>query len=126
MTLIEVITALAILGTILATVVLAKAKHTRQLTLAHRQLEAVAATDQMLCVWWLDPDTIPRSGSGTVPGQSNFSWETHVEETNPIENINASIVRLEVRDKGTKGSAPPLVTLDLVLSEPTDEEKDEE
>lgn len=124
LTLIEVVTGLAILGTILAAVVLAKAKQTRQLALANQKLEAVAATDQMLCAWWLAPDTIARSGSGTVPGQSNLSWETRVMESISLgDTSRAAVVRLEVRDERFNDAHPPLITLDLVLSEPTDDEE---
>jgi len=123
MTLIEVVTGLAILGTILAAVVLAKAKHTRQLARADRQLEAVTATDQMLSAWWLTPDTIPRSGSGRLPGLPNLSWKTRVTENIPLGNTTADVVRLEVRDERSTDSQPTLITLDLILPEPDDDEE---
>ena len=66
MTLIEVVGGLALLGTLLVAVLLAKAKYTRQAATADRKLQAVAAADELLTAWRQDPNALPRDGSGPV------------------------------------------------------------
>jgi type II secretory pathway pseudopilin PulG len=76
MTLIEVVGGLALLGTLLVAVLLAKAKFTRQAATADRKLQAVAAADELLTVWRQDPNALPRDGSGSVAGDRQLSWRT--------------------------------------------------
>src|SRR4051794_34521543 len=76
MTLIEVVGGLALLGTLLVAVLLAKAKFTRQAATADRKLQAVAAADELLTVWRQDSNALPRDGVGPVPGDRQFSWRT--------------------------------------------------
>src|SRR4051812_8008804 len=79
MTLIEVVGGLALLGTLLVGVLLAKAKFTRQAATADRKLQAVSAADELLVAWRQDPLALPRDGVGTVPGgggDRQLSWRT--------------------------------------------------
>lgn len=121
LTLIEVVAAIAILGTIVTGIVLAKSRLTRQ-TVAARQTNAmVRATDELIAGWWVDPQGIPVEQSGSIPGNESLVWQTRLVENLPLEARGAQVVRVEVRDGGE--AIPPVddpvsVVVDLVLPHP--------
>lgn len=123
-TLIEVVAGLAILGSLLVAVVLAKGRHTQQWSQANRQLQAVEAADAMLTTWWSNTAGVPRSGSGQTTGPVPFRWQTRIVPHEEIERLSISVVRLEIHDQSDRGSVSPLVTVDVVV--PDKVEDDEE
>ena len=111
LTLIEVVAALVLMGTLLVGIVMARGKHTRQLALADERLAAIAAADNLLASWWAEPASLPRSGSGTVPGRPTWRWSIESVENESIEQLGAAIVRLTLH-----GNRPaPLVSVDLAV-----------
>src|SRR5688500_6139833 len=76
MTLVEVVGGLALLGTLLVAVLLARGRYIRQAAIADRRLQAVAAADALLAQWHQDPRSLPRAASGDVPGDGQFTWRT--------------------------------------------------
>ncbi|MBI1368402.1 MAG: prepilin-type N-terminal cleavage/methylation domain-containing protein [Planctomycetes bacterium] len=97
-TLIEVLAGLAILGTVMAGAMIAKARCTRQLAQADRRLAAAAAADRMLEYWFADDKTLPRESSGNVPGESDMTWRTHTQRDESNRILKLAITRLEVFD----------------------------
>ena len=123
LTLLEVVAALAIMGTILAGVVMAKSRHTRQLALAQRQAVAVRAADELISAWWTASRGVPIGLSGTTPTAENLAWETHLVENQAIQALGARVVRVEIRDvtpgqQPSADSAAPLVAVELVVPDP--------
>src|SRR5436190_9188313 len=76
MTLVEVVAGLALLGTLLAAVLVVRARYAHQSAAAERRLQAVAAADALLSAWHRDPPSLPRSGSGHVEGDAQLAWRT--------------------------------------------------
>jgi type II secretory pathway pseudopilin PulG len=113
MTLIEVVGGLALLGTLLVAVLLAKAKFTRQAATADRKLQAVAAADELLTVWRQDPNALPRDGSGPVAGDRQLSWRTRTVANREVAALGAQTVRLEVLDDRAAGAV--LATVEIVV-----------
>jgi hypothetical protein len=64
MTLIEVAAGLAILGTLMASLLVARSRYLRQWATAGRKQEAVIAADALLSAWWNQIETLPRHGTG--------------------------------------------------------------
>ncbi|MEM9109977.1 MAG: hypothetical protein AAGC72_08125 [Planctomycetota bacterium] len=81
MSLIEVTTSLAILGTLLVASILAKGRLTRQSTEALVRLDAAHAADQLMQDWWDSPEGMPRNGRGTLDSDTRFQWRT---ESRPV------------------------------------------
>ncbi len=117
LTLIEVIAGLALLGWLLSAVVLAKARHTRQLAESNRQLEAIEAADLLLARWWAVKDDIPlpRSGRGRVPGSDLWHWRVTPLARDEADALGIEIVRLQISDGRWDPQTPPAVEVDLVL-----------
>src|SRR5947208_15221341 len=78
MTLVEVVAAPALLGTLLAAVLVVRVRYARQSAAADRRLRAVAAADALLAGWHRDPRSLPRSGAGPVAGDAPLAWRTAV------------------------------------------------
>src|SRR5215212_9647609 len=110
MTLLEVVAGLALLASLLAALVMAKARYVRQ---------AVAAADEFLASWHRNPRSLPRdfSGSGDVSGDRRLAWRLRPVANAGIEELGGRVVRLEVLDE--RLSPPPvLVAVETVVAEP--------
>lgn len=98
MTLVEVVCGLALLGTLLASMLMAKARYTKQATVAERRLKAVRAADELLGEWWRDTSRFPRADAGSVAGDDEFSWRTRRVADAKLAELGVEVVRLEVID----------------------------
>lgn len=118
LTLIEVIAAIVILGTILVGVVLARARHTRQIRLSQRKAQAVRAADALLTEWWTRPEGIPVDQSGLAGPDDAFQWQTRLRGNREVEQIGGQVLQLVLRDAdpgSASASEGPLVRVELVL-----------
>ena len=115
MTLVEVVAGLALLGSLLVGLLLAKARYTRQSAIADRRLQAIAAADSILSTWHRDPKTLARSGSGTVSDDASLLWRSYVLANPPAEDLGGQVVRLEIIDSR---NAQMLVGVDYVAEPP--------
>lgn len=111
MTLVEVVAGMALLGTLLVSIVMATAKLTAQSRLAAHRVEAYLAADQLLFSWWSDWQNFPRNESGTISGHDDWRWRTFstdskidlsvkVKKKSPgdqeIEKLDIDLVTLEI------------------------------
>src|SRR5947209_13143962 len=77
MTLIEVIAGLVILGTILASLAIARGRFARQWSAADRKLAAVRALDALVADWMNVPgSSVPLNRQAAVPDAPKFIWRT--------------------------------------------------
>ena len=125
LTLIEVVAAIAILGSILVGVVMAKVSHTRQLALSQRQMAAVQAADALISSWWLSADGVPIGADGTASDDGVLRWRTFLVQNDAVGELGARVVRVEDRwmhapqsPGGAQESDEPLVDVDLVIADP--------
>jgi hypothetical protein len=107
---------LVILGTLLASLVVARSRYLHQWALAGRQQEAVAAADQLLGNWWASPATLPRSARGELP-EKRLRWQTSLLVNPPANELGVDVVRLEVFEEQSDRRLP-LARVDVVLSRP--------
>ena len=126
LTLIEVIAAIAILGTILVGMVLSKSSHTHQLALAQRQIIAVRVVDELIADWWTSSQGVPVGEYGLFGKDESLVWETRVVQNEVIEKLGAKVVRVEVRELNSAKSKPAseqelLFAVELVLPAPAKE-----
>ena len=119
------VAAIVILGTILVGIVLAKARHTRQLALAQQLQVAVRAADDLLAGWWISPQGVPPQARGQLDTQPAMVWETRVVANPPVQKLGARVVQLQVYLQprvddpvGIDTVEKPLVHVELVLPDP--------
>ena len=126
LTLIEVVAAIAILGTVLVGITLSQSRHTRQLAAANRQSALADAADQLLAGWWTRPDGVPLGESGTLRvDQQTYAWQTRLRGNDELARWGARVVRVSVAPfAGERGGAVSDVAedrridVDLVLPDP--------
>jgi len=133
LTLIEVVAAIAILGTILVGIVLAQSRNTRQLAEARRTAEAVRHADELLADWWADEQGVPLNAAGAIDADPTLAWRTRRVANPPIEQLGGRVVRVEVLDTApalpgaeVTGRDRTLVTVDLIVPDPRIEQREAE
>ena len=125
LTLVEVLGALVIMGTILAGSVMAKAHHTRQLAQARQRQIAVHLIDELVSRWWTTPQGVPINQHGIVEQNPAWIWETRVVPNAAVDNLGVRVVRVEVRPEQGENTGLPTdnqitVAVDLVLPDQGD------
>ena len=121
MTLVEVVAALVILGTILAALAVARGRFTRHWAEADRKLNVAKALDALILEWTDGPfATVPVNRQGRLPNTRTCIWRTRALRTADAAKLNAIIVRVEVFDRGDeeKSNGVPVVSLDLLVHLP--------
>lgn len=108
MTLVEVVAGLALLATLMASLLAVKTRVVHQAGLTERRAQAVAAADQLLSEWWRNPKTFPRASAGMLP--SGFGWRTRIVNNSP--EVGGQVVRLEMFDGP---DIAPTVAVELLL-----------
>ena len=101
---------LVVLGVLVASVTVARARAARQWADAARQLAAARALDALVARWLDGPtDTIPASAGGTLDGAPGCAWRTSVRPDSAARQFGAATVRVEVLD-----GRRTLLTLELL------------
>jgi len=95
-TLVEAVVGTALLGSLLVGILLADARQRRQTWRAGRRIEACAVADELLEQWWRQPDSLPRSDSGSVSGHEGWTWRTHTATSRDARRMRAEVVVLEI------------------------------
>jgi type II secretory pathway pseudopilin PulG len=115
-TLIEVLAGLVVLGTLLVSIAIARARFVHQSADADRRLRATRAADAMLATWFAGPTpAVPIRATGALDGEPDFAWRTRIIASPPAANLGAVVVRLEVTDRSMLNAAAPVVTVDLLV-----------
>jgi|WetSurMetagenome_2_1015567.scaffolds.fasta_scaffold593876_2 hypothetical protein len=117
LTLIEVVAAIAILGSVLVGVVLASARLTHQAAEARRQAVAVRAADELITRWWTSKEGVPVGSEGAVESDATLAWSARLVTNEAVDRLGARVVRVAVReaDPQTSSREESLVEVDLVL-----------
>src|SRR5688572_24955873 len=94
MTLIELLAGLVVLGTVLASICIARGRFLRQSAEAQRRIEATRAVDQLLDRWLSGPaDRIPVAAQGSFYGSRQQVWRTTPRRDRAAETLGAMVVR---------------------------------
>ena len=118
LTLIEVSASLALLGTLLTSLIIAHGKHQRQLRLAEKRLIALDAADHLLRSWQANLEPVRHGMSGVIPGRPPLRWHVRGIVVEGAERIGAQVLRLELREEGA-GGADVVAELDILSTEIT-------
>jgi len=119
-TLVEVLAATALMGTVLVSILLAGARMRAQASRADCRIEACKVADDLLAGWGLQGEALPRYGSGDVRGPGGWRWRTRVVENEAAAAIGAEVVALEVfalnlPNSAILSDAGPLVRVEILL-----------
>jgi type II secretory pathway pseudopilin PulG len=117
MTLVEVVAGLALLGSLLVGLLLAKAGLSRQRAEAGQRLEAIAAADALLAQWRSEGRPMLRHATGRTGLDGRFTWSTLLLRNERVAGMSIEVVRLELSGDGPRG-AKVLASAELLLAPP--------
>ncbi len=112
-TLTEVVAGLALLGSLLVTLLIARLSLTRQRIESEERIAATHACDQLLSAWFTAGKPIPRPASGHTGPDGRFSWRTRATRTEHFESVALQVVRLELAD-ATRRDRKPLAVVEVL------------
>jgi hypothetical protein len=102
-TLVEAVLGMALLGTLLVTMLVAGSRMTAQRGRVERRLEACQAADALLESWWTNRSALPRSASGDLPGRPGWTWRTTPVPSDGAKALEAEVLAVEVFAPGAGG-----------------------
>jgi type II secretory pathway pseudopilin PulG len=108
MTLVEVVAGLALLGTLLVSLLLTKSALAKQRAVAEQKLAAVAACDRVLAEHRVAGRLLPRSGGGMSHG---YRWRSEVIRRQQVQDVTLDVMRVWVT---SERDDKPLAEVEIV------------
>lgn len=115
LTLVEVITSIVLLSTLLVGMLTAYTRHVRQLDRATDIKHAVQLTDQLLGRWFANHHELPVSQSGYLDAEAGLVWQLQEQPGGSARFSGARVLELSVFDIDA-ASIEPLIRLELLDS----------
>ncbi|MCS7465531.1 type II secretion system GspH family protein [Stieleria sp. ICT_E10.1] len=111
-TLLEIIVALALMGSVLVASLLAFSRHRKQLSMAEKRLDATRVADQLVHGLSAQQGGLPIGARGAVAGKDDWVWQTSLVGRTSLATVEMQVVRFEIMELGAASTS--LVTVDLV------------
>src|SRR5688500_4760253 len=112
--LVELLCGLVVLGTLLASVTVARGRFLRQWSVAEKRLAVTRALEPMLEEWVHYPsEAVPREGS--LPAQGCV-WRTRLSRDAAAAQLDAVVVRVDVYE-ARRTKSPPLMSVEFLVRE---------
>ena len=113
-TLLEVVVGLVLMGTLVASALVALSSQRHSIQLAKAKKEANTVSERLLTTWYEVRGRVPLRDQGIVQQNQDWIWRTYPIGTKTVCGLEANIVRLEV--VGIAGNDPkPIVLVSLEL-----------
>ena len=114
---VEVITSVVLLSTLLVGMLTAYSRHVRQLNRASELNVAVELTDQLLADWFRESNPLSDNRTGIFEGNPDFFWRVNLNRTGPENQVGARIIVLQVL-KTKEPASTPVLEVDLLAEIP--------
>lgn len=98
LTLIEVVAALVLMGSLLVSSLLAFSAHRRQLRVADKQLQATMVAESLVRELSARPGGLPSSARGLVPGHPDWMWQTSIAGQARLATVPMRVLEFEILD----------------------------
>lgn len=116
LTLLEVVAALALLATLLASVLAAQNRLAAQTRRAEARLTAIDAADRLLAEWTATtPMTIP-AARGEIPGRPLLYWQVNAKPEPSLARLGIQIARLTISDQRHADGEIPLTAVEFLTT----------
>ena len=116
-TLLEVIVALALMGSVLVGSLLAFSSHRSQLSMAEKRIEATRIADDLVSRLSSSQGGMPVGVRGTIAGKPNWVWQTSSVGTTTLATVQLQVLRLQILELSS--TTTQLVAVELVKLEET-------
>ncbi len=118
-TLIEVLTGLAILGSVTVALLLARGNLLEQYANAQLKLEAVTIADQLIAGWYAQ-DGIPIDEQGEIEAYPDWSWQTRTKintGSSTDDDLPGSVVSVVLYHHSISTPDNAVITIELLVSD---------
>ena len=112
-TLLEVIVGLVLMGSLVASALVAMASHQHAMVLAKHKIEAAQIADTLLTQWYEFEGDIPGRGQGVVTGSIPWVWRTQRIDSRIVCGVPVNVIRLDII--GQTGENEPVVLSSVEL-----------
>lgn len=112
-TLMEIVVGLVLMGTVLASSMIALSRHRKQLVAAENRVAAGMVLDDLLLQLTGQRGGIPLSGQAVVSTNPNWFWRASVVGLAEPMGVPLHVIRVQIFD-ATDSSGRPLVWVDVV------------
>lgn len=99
LTLIEVLAASVILGSLLATAVVSASRHTQQVRGAQDRLAALTVADELLHSWLVDGQGVIEKAEGVVDGHPHWRWRITSRPEAELDPLGCHVAVLQIVDQ---------------------------
>jgi hypothetical protein len=114
-TLVEVLCGLVVLGTLLASVTIARGRFLRQWSIAEKRLAVAEALEPMLAEWVSYPsEAVPREGMLTAQG---CVWRTTLVPNAAAAQLDAVVCCVDVFEAKRARTSPPVLSVEFLVRE---------
>jgi prepilin-type N-terminal cleavage/methylation domain-containing protein len=113
-TLMEVVVALVLMGSVLAGSLLAFSRHRKQLSMADKRIEATMIADQLVTELSSQRGGIPIEARGRIAGKPSWIWLTSPVGATQLATVPMQVVRFQILELSP--TPTPLVSVDIVES----------
>ncbi len=116
LTLVEVVAGIALLATLLVSLLSAFRAHAAQIRSAQDRLRAIRIADELLATW-MAAGVIPAvDEQESIPETTGWSWRIARAESSPdLQKLGAAAVRLEIVEASEDSSARVLTFVELMV-----------
>ena len=107
LTLVEAVAGIALLGSMLAAILVASGRLQTQAARSERRAEACLIAEDLLGQWFDKPEKFPRSAEGDVRDRPGWRWRTYTvtgARTEAARKLRADVIAVEVFSPGSPGS----------------------
>lgn len=117
-TLIEVIAGLILMGSLVASGLVALSSHQHAILLAKQKLQANQIAEMLLTNWYEVQGRVPLRDQGIIGSQSGWIWRTQPVGLRSVCGLEANVIRLEVLGQVGRNVDPQiLVSIELLQSQ---------
>jgi prepilin-type N-terminal cleavage/methylation domain-containing protein len=117
-TLLEIVVALLLMGSLAAATLVALAAQQHQVLVAKQKQEATSIAESLLSQWYDRNGSVPSHGQGIVEQRTDWLWRTQPIRSESIFGLPVNIIRLEVIGAaGRRRQLQVLAFIDVVQSD---------
>ena len=112
-TLVEALAGTAIMGTLLAGILIARGRLAAQAGRAAMRVEACRAADDLLERWWPKRQEFPANDGGEIAGRPGWTWRTREVASESAKRMHVRVVALEIF--GPQPGPEPAAGVEILL-----------
>ncbi len=117
-TLLEVVVGLVLMGSLVASGLIALSSHQHSLLLAKQKQRANQLADTLLTKWYEVQGSVPLREQGIVVTTQEWIWRTQPVGTRSVCGMPANVIRFEILGRSGLDSEPiVLVTIELLQTQ---------